>query len=131
MGEICPQSPGEAHRREGQTRLPCSCPYAAPFLRLCPGQCGARHNSYPGLAWSQVYSAYSPVHGTDADQVQGLLALGASAAYGLEHEAGTTIRQCVAVVWRLSSHCIPYQCSERSAPTNRRDNHSRLSVVGN
>src|SRR5215472_7105893 len=50
---------------------------AAPFLRLCPGQCGARHKSYPGLAWPQIYSAYNPIHGTDADRVQRFLAVAA------------------------------------------------------
>jgi hypothetical protein len=58
-------------RRSGDQGAPA---HAAPRLRLRPRQQGPRHPGDPGLARPPVYHQHCCLHGSGAEQVQGLLA---------------------------------------------------------
>jgi integrase len=50
--------------------------HAATWLRLCAGQCGARHSGAASLSRPQEYPAHGALHRVSAGSVQGLLAIG-------------------------------------------------------
>jgi integrase len=49
--------------------------HAATWLRLCAGQCGARHSGAASLSRPQEYPAHGALHRVSAGSVQGLLAM--------------------------------------------------------
>jgi integrase len=71
QGVPCPVRPD---RRASQDALSCPSAYAAPRVRLCPGQSRPRYAGAPGLAWAQEHPAHRSVYRASAGPVQELLA---------------------------------------------------------